>query len=60
MINRHDSRPSCTGFDSQLSQFFSEEKLLMLLRFINGAVYKKVDSDLKMLIEPLLGWLAAS
>ena len=30
-----------------------EEKLLMLLRLINGAGKREVDSGLKMLIEPI-------
>ena len=32
----------------------------MLLRFINGACLRKVDSGLKMLIEPIYFWLVAS
>ena len=31
----------------------SEEKLSMLLRLINGAVKRKVDSGLKMFIQPI-------
>ena len=46
------SRPSCLGFDSQHSQKFSEENTMsMLLRLINDAAQRKVDSGLKLLIE---------
>ena len=42
------SRPSCLGFDSQHSQKFSEENTMsMLLRLINDAAQRKVDSGLK-------------
>ena len=37
-----------------LPKYFQKEKLLMLLRSINGAGYRKVDSGLKMLIKPIL------
>ena len=42
-----DSGPSCPGFDSQ------RKKLSMLLRLLNGTAQRKVDSGLKMLIEPI-------
>ena len=42
----------CTEFDSQHFQKIIRKKLLMLLRLINGAAYRKVDSGMKMLIEP--------
>ena len=47
------SRPRCPGFNSLQCQKFSEEKLLMLLRLINGTGKRKVDSGLKILIEPI-------
>ena len=34
--------------------------MLMLLRLINGAAQRKVDSGLKMLIKPIQYWLVAS
>ena len=52
--------PISRGLDSQLSRFFSEEKLLMMLRLINGGGQRKVDSGLKMLIEPIQFWLVAN
>ena len=36
------SGPSCSGFDSHHSQFFSEEKVLMSLRLITGAAQSKM------------------
>ena len=32
----------------------------MLLRLINGAALRKVNSDLKMLTEPIQKWLVVS
>ena len=52
--------PNSPRFDSQHSQKFSEEKLSMLLRLINGAGQGKVDSGFNMLIEFILFWLVAS
>ena len=42
---------SYSGFDSHCSAIFLDKKLSMLLRLVNGAPYRKVDSGLKMLIE---------
>ena len=33
---------------------------MMLLRLNNSTVKRKVDSGLKMLLEPILGWIVAS
>ena len=41
------SEPSCPKFDSP------QKELLRLLRLINGAAQRKVNSGLKMLIEPI-------
>ena len=49
-----DSGSSCPGFDSHsIHKKISEEKYLMLPRFINGATLKEVDSGLEMLIKPI-------
>lgn len=42
------SGPRCPGFNSQCSRNYSEEKLSILLRLMNGAVWRKVDSGLKI------------
>ena len=41
------------GLIPSIPEFFLDEKLLMLLRLFNGAAWRKVDSCLKMLIEPI-------
>ena len=41
------------GSNPSIPKFFAEEKVLMLQRLINGAGERKVDCDLKMLIEPI-------
>ena len=57
-----DSGPSCPGFNSQRSQKkFQRKKLLMLLRLIGGAAYRKANSSLKILIKSSTGkWQATS
>ena len=60
MVSIFGSRPSYPGFDSQHSQNLSEEKLLLLLRLISGAAQRKVNSGLKMLIEPIQYWQVPS
>ena len=59
MVRLLASGPSCPN--SQLCRKFSGEKLSLLLRLINSAGWRKVDSGLKMLIKPSSnGYLQAS
>ena len=54
MVSKLASGPSCPGFYSQHSRNILRGKFLsMLLRLINGAAERKVDSGLKMSIEPI-------
>ena len=53
MVSILASKPGCPS----VLQIFSVKKLLMLLRLINSAAYRKVDSGLKMLIESIEYWL---
>ena len=48
MVSILASGPSCPGL---IPRTFSEEKLPMLLRVINGAAWRKVNSCLNMLIK---------
>ena len=41
------------GSIPSIREFFKKNKLSMLLRLINSAAIRKVDSGLKMLIEPI-------
>ena len=41
------------GSIPRITKLFQRKKMLMLLRLINGAAKKKVDSGLKMLYEPI-------
>ena len=51
-LNRkHSFSPTNPGSNPIIPKKISEEKLLMLLRFINSTGKRKLDSDLKMLIE---------
>ena len=43
-----------------LPEMFSEEKIIDVLRLINGAGKRRVDSGLNILIKPILFWLVAS
>ena len=45
--------PAALGSIPSIPEIFSEEKLSMLRRLINGAGWRKADSGLKMLIEPI-------
>ena len=47
------SHPAALGLNPRIPQKISEEKLLMLLRLINGAGKRKIDSGMKMLIDPI-------
>ena len=52
------SHPAALSSIPSNPEIFSEEKLSMLLN--NNAGMRKVDSALKMLIEPIQFWLVAS
>ena len=54
MVSILASGSSCPGFEFQHSQKKSEEKLLTLVRLIDGAGERKVDTCLKLLIKPIL------
>ena len=45
--------PTSLGSIPEIPQKIQSKKLSMLLRLINGAAWGKLDSDLKMLIEPI-------
>ena len=46
--------PVAEGSNPSIPKVFQRKKLSMLLRLINGVAYRKVNSGLKMLIEPHL------
>ena len=52
--------PAAPGLIPSVPNFFSVEKLSMLLRLINGAAKRIVDRGLKMLMKPIWCWLVAS
>ena len=45
--------PASPGLISTITNFFSEDKLLMLQRLINSGGQRNVDSGLKMWINPI-------
>ena len=51
MVSTVASGPICLGFNLQRSKKNSEATI-ELLRLINGAAYRKVDSGLKMFMKP--------
>ena len=52
------STEAAPGLVHRVPEMFSKEIFLILLRLINGAGLRKVDSGLKMLFEPIYFWLA--
>ena len=52
--------PAAQGSNFSIPPKNSKELLSMLLRLINGSAQRKVDSGLKMFIEPIQNWLVAS
>ena len=60
MVSALASGPSYIVFESLRSQYFPEEKLLMLLRLLSGAGQRRVNSGLKMLVKHILDLLVAS
>ena len=48
--------PAALSSIPKFSEFFSYEEIVDVARLINGAAYRKVDSGLKMMIEPIY-WL---
>ena len=53
LVSTLASGPSCPGFHFQhYQEKFPAKKFTMLLRLIDGQALRKVDSGLKMLIQP--------